>query len=465
MFDLPTDEERKGAMTQAITNISVEVLKVHPRNAEFFDDISGEEYDRFKKSIQDDGLLSPLIVAPDMTVISGHQRLKACKELGFKSVPVIIKDDLEDEDEKLKKLIAANFGRLKNDQVKQGKLIKEYERLCGITHGGSRRNNFALKQEDIARGLNTDVRTVQNLKRLLDMIPEFQELVSAGNINPTTGYKLIARLSEEEQMQLLNLLPVARKFTQAQVQQYIDQMKGLTEDNAKYKQEAVEATRAAKASEDGQEYLRMKEKVERAEQEMADHRAQYEAWKKEQQEEREKRKTSAAERKAEIDRIKADAAAQVKNAQDQLEKANKLLADAKKGEKKPSEKEIVEVVPDDYEDALAENERLKAENQSMSIQLQSLTSGNSTNISKQIQRIHSDGSTQEEWVSIFSDRLVDKIGGYLSIARGFADQLNLCASFSSTIKELIHKEIQEIDAIHEKLDKAIMGGEEKWKIA
>lgn len=50
--------------------------------------------------------------------VSGHQRLKACKELGFKSVPVIIKDDLVDEDEKLKKFIAANFGRSKNDPIK-----------------------------------------------------------------------------------------------------------------------------------------------------------------------------------------------------------------------------------------------------------------------------------------------------------------------------------------------------------
>lgn len=48
---------------------------------------------------------------------------------------MIIKEDLIDEDEKLKKLLATNFGRLKNDPVKQGRVFGEYEKLCGIRQG------------------------------------------------------------------------------------------------------------------------------------------------------------------------------------------------------------------------------------------------------------------------------------------------------------------------------------------
>ena len=36
-------------MSKEITNISIDVLKVHPRNTEFFDDISGKEYEEFNK--------------------------------------------------------------------------------------------------------------------------------------------------------------------------------------------------------------------------------------------------------------------------------------------------------------------------------------------------------------------------------------------------------------------------------
>ena len=36
-------------MSKEITNVSIDVLKVHPRNLEFFDNISGDEYEKFKK--------------------------------------------------------------------------------------------------------------------------------------------------------------------------------------------------------------------------------------------------------------------------------------------------------------------------------------------------------------------------------------------------------------------------------
>ena len=102
-------------MSKEITNVSIDVLKVHPRNLEFFDDISGDEYEKFKKSIQEEGIILEIIVSPDMTIISGHQRYKAAKELGIKMIPIRIREDLIDEDKKLKVLLAANFGRTKAD--------------------------------------------------------------------------------------------------------------------------------------------------------------------------------------------------------------------------------------------------------------------------------------------------------------------------------------------------------------
>ncbi|WP_346848223.1 ParB N-terminal domain-containing protein [Clostridium sp. UBA3061] len=68
-------------------------------------DIEGEQYEKFKKSIEEDGILTPLIVSPDMTIISGHQRYQASKDLGIQLIPVIIKEDLIEEDEKLKNFL------------------------------------------------------------------------------------------------------------------------------------------------------------------------------------------------------------------------------------------------------------------------------------------------------------------------------------------------------------------------
>lgn len=56
-------------------------------------------------------------------------------------VPVCIREDLIDEDKKLKVLLAANFGRTKNDEAKQRKVAVEYVKLCGFEQGGDRKSD------------------------------------------------------------------------------------------------------------------------------------------------------------------------------------------------------------------------------------------------------------------------------------------------------------------------------------
>ena len=169
---------------QQITKLSIDILKVHPKNQEFFDDITGEQYEKFKKSIKEDGVITPLIVAPDMTIISGHQRFKACKDLNIKLIPVIIREDLIDEDEKLKKLLATNFGRLKNNPIKQGKVFTEYEKLCGVRQGSAGipqpQNAVQMTQVDIAKQLGISVDTIQRLKKLQTLSPELHRLKHNG---------------------------------------------------------------------------------------------------------------------------------------------------------------------------------------------------------------------------------------------------------------------------------------------
>ncbi|MCI9379185.1 MAG: hypothetical protein HFI06_11935 [Eubacterium sp.] len=50
-----------------------------------------------------------------------------------------------------------------------------------VGYGGSRRNNCVLKtQEQLAKEMDMDVRTLQNYKILADMIPELDDLVDTG---------------------------------------------------------------------------------------------------------------------------------------------------------------------------------------------------------------------------------------------------------------------------------------------
>lgn len=222
-------------MANEVQNIAVDVLKVHPRNQEFFDDISGQDYENFKKSIHEEGIISEIIVAPDMTIISGHQRYKAAKDLGMKMIPIRIREDLIDEDKKLKVLLAANFGRTKNDEAKQRKVAVEYVRLCGYENGemGNGRKKEAhnglptkLTLDEIAHQLGT---SKTNLKRALsierNLTDSMKELLDTGIISKTLAADTIASLSPQEQEELISSLDTTKRITQKEMQKYINEVK------------------------------------------------------------------------------------------------------------------------------------------------------------------------------------------------------------------------------------------------
>ena len=324
-------------MSQQVINLPLPGLKCHPRNDEFFSNVEGEEFNRLKQSIQELGILTPLRVSADMTIISGHQRYRAAKELGFIEVPVIVDKGLVNDDEKVVQLIAANFGRMKNDPVKQGRWIAEYERLRGVRRGNNQHtsmpNNSVSSQKILAEELGVSVDTLQNLKKLNDIIPEFREIISDGRISATTGFKLVARLSVDEQHELLNLLPENEKLTQSKVQTYIKQISGLETENASlktnnkdaedvanhWKIEAQNAKDAIEAGSDSEKYLEMVDKTAEANE-------------------------TARIKSEEAYRLKI----QVEELQNKLEEATKPTPPVIRTEIKEVIKEV-KVIPDDYE--------------------------------------------------------------------------------------------------------------------
>ena len=72
----------------------LKVMKDNPR------EISNFDFENLKKSIKEFSNVQPLVINKDNTLIGGHQRLRALKELGFKKVEVI-RLDLSKEKAKL----------------------------------------------------------------------------------------------------------------------------------------------------------------------------------------------------------------------------------------------------------------------------------------------------------------------------------------------------------------------------
>lgn len=219
---------------------NVDDLTPHPRNKEFFDDMTGERWEDFLESVKTSGVISPITINKEGTIISGHQRVRACKELGIKRIPGVMRDYLN-EDEELKDLIETNLKQrvLGNDNpVKLGKCIKELERIHGIRHGGdwsegASGNGFALiTQADIAKELGVTQRTLLNYKKLAEMIPELQEVIEDGTVSPEVARAIAKMLTEEQQLELIGSLEAGKRFTQSKLKNYLQKINDLQNENA-----------------------------------------------------------------------------------------------------------------------------------------------------------------------------------------------------------------------------------------
>lgn len=238
--------------------ININVLKPHPKNNEFFDDLNGEDFERLKNSIRDEKIYTDILVSPDMTIISGHQRVRAAKELGMTLVPIKIDDDLQNENSKLRALISNNFGRRKNDPVKDRKALATYVELKGYKHGemGNGRKktcqNGTSTLDEIAKELNISKRNLQRALRIeRNLTDSMKELLDTGEITKTFASDTIASLSEEEQEELISKLDVTKKYTQKQIEKYIAEMKSPDSDN----QELLEQYNVLKTEKENLESL------------------------------------------------------------------------------------------------------------------------------------------------------------------------------------------------------------------
>lgn len=211
-------------------------LSPHPRNTEFFDDMSGEKWNEFLESIRTRGVIEPIVITQDKVIVSGHQRVRACKELGISKIACDIRH-YDTEDEILQDLLETNIrqrGDVGGSAKKVGLRIKELERIYGIKEGRPEKlpNNSVVKsQSDIATQMGISVDTLQNYKLLAEMIPELSDLVDTGVVTKTTALALMKELPEKEQIELISSLPSGQKYTQKQIKEKVDEIKKKADEN------------------------------------------------------------------------------------------------------------------------------------------------------------------------------------------------------------------------------------------
>jgi ParB/RepB/Spo0J family partition protein len=196
---------RLKKMSEVIKNLLISTLKEHGENEKYFDNVVGEDYTNLMTSIKNNGVLAPVIVSADMTIISGHQRVRACKELGFESVPCIILDSVITDEEKLEHLISSNFGRSQNSESKRNKAILKYVELCGLKRGEKANpQKCGLQQKEIAKIMGISERKLQQLIQLeKDLAPEAKELLDTNKITTSIALNAFCKMPKENQVEFL----------------------------------------------------------------------------------------------------------------------------------------------------------------------------------------------------------------------------------------------------------------------
>lgn len=117
--------------------IQISELKPHPKNNYYFDDSEEGAYQALKISIRENNgkLNNPILITKDNIIISGHQRVKACRELGIHSVPCKEVDHKLNEKQLEIMLIEENLtsrNSSKGDKIKIGRCIDTLCEYYGI---------------------------------------------------------------------------------------------------------------------------------------------------------------------------------------------------------------------------------------------------------------------------------------------------------------------------------------------
>lgn len=69
--------------------IPLDELKPLPDHEKYLGSIKGINYIEFLSSIQKYGVAYPILITRDKMIVDGHERVRACKDLGFQTIPAI----------------------------------------------------------------------------------------------------------------------------------------------------------------------------------------------------------------------------------------------------------------------------------------------------------------------------------------------------------------------------------------
>ena len=186
--------------------IAISIEKLHPFEGHPYKVMDNEEMEMLTESVQNEGVLSPLIVRPlegtdGYEVISGHRRLHTAQKAGLSKVPAFVYEISREKAAIM--LVDSNLHRehiLPSEKAFAYKLKMEAMKHQGRT--SPQVGEKLVTAEKVGADGGDSKHQVLRYERLTHLIPELLQLVDDGRIALTPAVEL-SYLPEKAQTYLL----------------------------------------------------------------------------------------------------------------------------------------------------------------------------------------------------------------------------------------------------------------------
>lgn len=161
-------------------------LKVNPNNprgAVIVDDSLRE----LAESIQEQGVLQPILITPDGTIVCGHRRCKASELAGQQTIPCVVRDLTEQQ--QLQVMLIENLQR---EDLTALQTAKAYQVL--IDHG--------LSIREIAKATGFRVETISKHLDILTLHPELHGAFDGDQCLPLGALRHLLDLPSDQQLRI-----------------------------------------------------------------------------------------------------------------------------------------------------------------------------------------------------------------------------------------------------------------------
>ena len=189
--------------------VNIPVEKIHPFEGHPYKVLDNEEMNTLIESIQQKGVISPIVVRPlentedEYEIISGHRRLRASVKAGLETVPALIYAVTRDEAAIM--LVDSNLHR---EHILPSEKAFAYKlKLEALNHQGKTFGQVGQKysRDLMAESIDESSRQIHRYIRLTYLIPELLEMMDEDKIAFSVGVEL-SYLDEQMQYDLLRII-------------------------------------------------------------------------------------------------------------------------------------------------------------------------------------------------------------------------------------------------------------------